>query len=151
VAESIEQLSFELSANELTEQERALAGLKTCAGTVVGAASIAGSFLGAKTSHGSVDAWAILALVSFAVCFGCAVWVLLPHYLVLSVGGQELLADGDRRRVRDVREAYRAAGGWMEPLLQVNRGRIARLSDWLTVSCVALAVEVVLWTLSLAG
>jgi hypothetical protein len=149
MADSIEQLSFELTTASLAEQERALAGLKTCAGTVVGAASIAGSFLGANVSNGSLDPWAILALVSFVLCFGCAVWVLLPHYLVLTVGGQELLADSDSREVRDVTEAYRAAAGWIEPLLQVNREKVARLSGWLTLSCVLLGVEVVLWTVSL--
>jgi hypothetical protein len=151
MANSIEQLSFELAADELSEQERALAGMKTCAGTIVGAASIAGSFLGAKTSSESLDAWAILALASFGLCFASAIWVLLPHYLVLAAGGQELLADSDRRGVRDVTETYRAAAGWIEPLLQENRGKVARLADWLTVSCVLLGVEVVLWTVSLVG
>ena len=51
MAESIEQLSFELTANALAEQERALSGLRARAGTVLAAASIAGSFLGAKTGH----------------------------------------------------------------------------------------------------
>jgi len=48
VAQSIEQLSFELTASALAEQERALTGLRTRAGTVLAAASIAGSFLGAE-------------------------------------------------------------------------------------------------------
>ena len=42
MVDSIEQLSFELTANALSEQERALSGLRTYAGTVLGAASIAG-------------------------------------------------------------------------------------------------------------
>jgi hypothetical protein len=62
MAESVEQLGFELTAQALTEQERSLAGLRAGAGTVLGAASIAGSFLGAKATHGSLDAWAILAM-----------------------------------------------------------------------------------------
>jgi hypothetical protein len=45
MADSIEQLSFELSATALAEQERSLAGLRTCAGTVLAAGSVAGSFL----------------------------------------------------------------------------------------------------------
>jgi hypothetical protein len=53
MAESVEQLGFELTAQALTEQERSLAGLRTGAGTVLGAASIAGSFLGGKATHGS--------------------------------------------------------------------------------------------------
>ena len=37
MAESIEQLSFELTASALAEQERALSGLRTRAGTVLAA------------------------------------------------------------------------------------------------------------------
>jgi hypothetical protein len=56
VAQSIEQLSFELTAGALAEQERALSTLRARAGTILAAASVAGAFLGAKTSHGSLDA-----------------------------------------------------------------------------------------------
>ena len=42
MAESIEQLSFELTASALAEQERALSGLRTRAGTVL--AAVAGQF-----------------------------------------------------------------------------------------------------------
>jgi hypothetical protein len=60
VADSVEQLSYELTTAALAEQEGALPGLRTRSGTVLAAASIAGSFLGAKTSHGGLDVWAIL-------------------------------------------------------------------------------------------
>ncbi|HYM55727.1 MAG TPA: hypothetical protein VES97_10215 [Solirubrobacteraceae bacterium] len=151
MAESIEQLSYELTANALTEQERALAGLRMCAGTVLGAASIAGSFLGAKASRGSLDAWAVLALIAFALCFGCAIWVLLPHEFALAIGGEELLAVSDDHDIHDVTEAYRTAGSWLEPHLHANRRAVSRLSNWLSVSCTFLAVEVALWTISLAS
>jgi hypothetical protein len=39
MAESIEQLSFELVIREMAAQERALAGLRTCAGIVLAANS----------------------------------------------------------------------------------------------------------------
>jgi hypothetical protein len=47
----------------------ALSGLRARAGTVLAAASIAGSFFGAK-SHGSLGALGVLAMVSFALCVG---------------------------------------------------------------------------------
>ncbi len=151
MAESIEQLSYELTAQAMSEQERALSGLRTCAGTVLGAASIAGSFLGAKVSKESLDVWAILAMIAFALCCVCAIWVLLPHAFTLAVGGEDLLAVSDDRSMRDVAEAYRAASIWLDPHLQTNHSTVARLSTWLSVSCILLAVEVVFWTLSLAG
>ncbi len=55
------------------------------------------------------------------------------------------------RGVSDVTEAYRTAGIWIEPHLEANRRKIAGLSDCLAASCAMLAVEVILWTLSLIG
>jgi hypothetical protein len=151
VAESIEQLSFELTAGALAEQERALAGVRARAGTVLAAASIAGSFFGAETSHGSLGVWGVLAMVAFALCVGSAIWVLLPHAFVFAFRGETLLAESDHRGVSDVVEAYRTAGIWVQPHLEANRNKIADLSDYLAASCVLLAVEVILWTLSLIG
>lgn len=41
-------------------------------------------------------------------------------------------------------------GIWVQPILDSNRDKIADLSDWF-VSCGLLAVELILWTISLAG
>jgi hypothetical protein len=151
VAESIEQLSFELTSDALAEQERALGALRTRAGTVLAAASISGAFLGAKTSHGSLDTWGVFALISFVLSLGSAIWVLLPHAFVFAFSGEALLAESDHLGVRDVTEAYRAAGIWISPHLQANSSKVAVLSGWLTVSCLLLASEVILWTVSLTG
>lgn len=147
VAESIEQLSFELTVDALAEQERAVAGLRARAGTVLAAASIAGSFLGAETRHGSLGAFSLLALVAFVLCMGTSVSVLLPHRLVFVAHGTRLL--GEEELLSDVTQAYRAAGKWIEPQLRTNTHEIARLSDCLAASCVLLAVELVLWTISI--
>jgi hypothetical protein len=149
MAESIEQLSFELTANVLAEQERALAGLRARAGTVLAAASIAGSFLGAKTNHGSLGACGVLALVCFGLCVSSAVWVLLPHELLIALRGETLLSQDRRRGPHDVAQAYRAAGRWIEPKIETNRIEIARLSDRLAISCLLLAAEAILWTISI--
>ena len=83
MAESIEQFSFELTASALAEQERALTGLRARAGTVLAAASVAGSFFGAKISHGSLGIWGVLAMIAFALCVGGAVWGSCPLHLCL--------------------------------------------------------------------
>lgn len=84
MADSIEQLSYELSANALAEQERSVTAIRTRAGTIIAAASIAGSFLGTKVNHGSLNALAIAAMVAFALCLGSAIVVLLPHDFVFA-------------------------------------------------------------------
>lgn len=147
VAESIEQLSFELTANALAEQERALAELRARAGTVLAVASIAGSFLATKTSHSALGVCGVLAMVCFALCVGTAVWVLVPHKLALASRGGGLLHQSSR----DVRQAYRAAGRWIEPRIEVNHREMARLSYCLALSCLLLAAEAIFWTISLIG
>lgn len=151
MSESIEQFSYELTAHALEEQERAATALRTRAGTILAAASIAGSFLTTKASSGSLDGWAIAALVTFALCLASSIWVLLPHEFVFAFRGEALLAETDRLGVRDVTEAYRAASMWIEPNIDRNRQQLSRMSGWFTVSCVLLAAEVVLWTLSLTS
>lgn len=151
MAASIEQLSFEISTAAVAEQERSLSGLRTRAGTVLAAASIAGSFLGAETNHGRLDTWAVLAVVAFAACLASSIWVLLPHKLVFAFRGDALLAESGRQDVADVREAYRAVSGWIGPILDSNRDKIEKLSTLFTISCVLLAAEVILWTISLAS
>lgn len=151
MAISIAQLSYEISAHAVAEQERALTGLRTRAGTVAAAASIAGSFLGAAASRGALGAWAVLALVAFALCLASAIWVLLPHELVFAFRGDTLLDESGRREVDDVAEAYRALTGWLGPILDTNSRKIGTLCDWFTASCLLLASEVILWTISLAS
>lgn len=120
---------------------------------MLAAASIAGSFFGAKTSHGSLGACGVLAMVSFAMCVGCAIWILLPHAFVFAFRGETLLAGGDHdhRGASNVADAYRTAGIWVEPHLEANLRRISSLSDCLAACCVLLAAEIILWTLSLIG
>ena len=151
MAASIEELSYELTAGALAEQERALNALRTRAGTIVAAASISGSFLGAKVTHGSLDTWAVLALIAFVLCLGCAIWVLLPHSLVFAFRGEALLGISDQQGVEDITQGYRAAGMWIEPYLDANRDKIGVLSTWFTASCIMLAAEVIFWTISVAG
>lgn len=102
MGESIERLSYELTASALAEQERTIAGLRACAGTVLGAASVAGALLGAAAGRGALDPWGLCALISFVLCVANAVWVLMPHQLVIALSGEELLGDSDRHDRVDV-------------------------------------------------
>ncbi|MDE3134641.1 MAG: hypothetical protein KGL15_11275 [Acidobacteriota bacterium] len=148
---SVEELSFRLTSDALAEQERAVNALRARAGTIVAAASISGSFLGAEVGHGSLGGWGVGALVVFVLCLASAIWVLLPHELTFAFRGEALLAVSDHEGVEDVTEAYRAAGIWIEPYLDSNRDTIATLSSWFTASCMLLAGEVILWTISVTS
>jgi hypothetical protein len=135
----------------LSEQERAVSNLRASAGTILGAASIAASLVAARVSSGSLAVWALLATISYALCFASAIWVVLPRELVLSFGGAELMAEVDNDEAADVVEGYRAANGWIEPYLERNSRTIDQLADCLTISCLTLAIEVLSCTIGLAS
>lgn len=151
MAQSIEQLSFELTASALAEQERAVADMRTRASTALGAASVAGSFLGARVAQSALGVWNVLALISFGCCLGSAIWVLGPHAFVFALRGEGVLAATDVEPAQKMSDAYRAIGTWIEAQMDVNARKIADLSIWLTLSCASLAAEVVFWTLSVIG
>jgi hypothetical protein len=148
MSDSIEQISFQLTSSELAEQERTVAALRSCAGTILAAASVAGSYLAAAAQHDSFGFFDVAGMGCFALCAVSAISVLLPHRFVFAFRGATLLRTGADRSGSCVYEdeAYRAAGMWIEPQIQVNRKRITALEELVTASCVLLAFEVLLWT-----
>jgi hypothetical protein len=52
VANSVQHLAYELTRGSLSEQEQRLSDLRTRTGTILAAASIPGSFLGAQEPSG---------------------------------------------------------------------------------------------------
>ena len=146
--DSVRHLAYELTRGSLSEQEKRLSDLRTRAGTVLAAASIAGSFLAAK--HGSIDTTAALAIVAYVSCVAAAVYVLLPHTLVLEFRGS-VVNDLDDELGGGLGEAYLAVTGWLEEFHESNRDKLDALARWYAVACGALGVEVLLWTLSVTG
>jgi hypothetical protein len=149
MSDSIEQLSLELTWRSLDEQERYLSSLRSGAGTVLGAASIAASLLATHIGR-SLNIWVVPTMTAYVFCLASALWVLLPRDLLVSLGGTELMPDDDDA-VADVSEAYRAAVRWSKPSLTRNRRTIDRLADWLSLSCLLLTVEIIACVVSLTS
>jgi hypothetical protein len=149
MSKSIEQLSLELTWRSLDEQERYLSSLRSSAGTVLGAASIAASLLATHIDR-TLNVWAAPAVIAYVFCLASALWVLLPRDLVVSLDRSELISDDDGA-VIEVSEAYRAAMRWSNPRLTRNRRTIDRLADWLTLGCLLLTVEIVSCVISLTS
>jgi hypothetical protein len=95
----------------------------------------------------------VTAIGCFALCAVSAISVLLPHRFVFAFRGAALLRSATDRSGLDAyeTEAYRAAGMWIEPQIHANRKRITALEEFITASCVLLAVEVLLWTIAVAS
>jgi hypothetical protein len=151
MADSIEQLSCDLIMRALAEQERSLSGLRTCAGIVLAAASIANSIPATGDDHAQLGMWGLLAVASFALCTASAIWVLIPHGFVFALGGEAILETDAHGRSRGMIETYRAVNTWSRPYLRANSDRLARLSGWLTASGLLLGIEIVLWAINVIG
>ncbi len=140
------RLAYELSRSALTDQSERLSDLRTRAGTVLAAASIAGSFLG--VTRGSIETLSVLALLAYLVSVGAAVYTLLPHRLTTEFRGTALLRVADDVGATDD-EAFEATVRWLEHISATNVGVLARLTHWYIAAAVALGIEVSLWTLAL--
>jgi hypothetical protein len=149
MSKSIEQLSLELTWRSFDEQERYLSSLRSGAGTVLGAASIAASLLATHIGR-TLNVWAAPAVIAYVLCLASALWVLLPRDLVVSLDGAELISDDDDA-VADISKAYRAAVRWSKPRLTRNRRTIDQLADWLTLRCLLLTVEIISCVISLTS
>lgn len=135
----------------LRSQEESLTELRSRAGTLLAAASLAASFLGgqALARHG-INVFAILALIAFAASIVLCVSVLLPKDdLVFSLDAtatyRELYDNASeplevQRRLADTLQAFRAEN---QPALT----DLFRRFRWASL---ALGVEVLAWALELA-
>ena len=140
------KLAYELSRSALRDQAERLSDLRTRAGTVLAAASIAGSFLAA--TRGASDTLAALALVAYLVSVGAAIYTLLPHKLTTEFRGTVLLrAAREAEATED--EAYETAVKWLEHIRSGNVTTLQMLTRWYLASALALGAEVILWTLAL--
>lgn len=73
------KLALDLSRSAVSDQAARLIDLRSRAGTLLAAASIAGSFAG--VTHGTLDTFAVLALLAYVIIVGACLYVLMPHKL----------------------------------------------------------------------
>lgn len=146
------RLAYDTALRALDAQERGLEELRGRTGTLLAAASLVASFLGAQTiqradSLGTLEA---LALVALAVSIGACTYVLLPkEEFVFTLDGtrlyEELYALGD-----DEAEVKRRLTYWLEGYWRANQAKIDGLGTWFFVASVGLVLQLVFWTWALA-
>ena len=148
--DSVGEAAYDLALRAIEQQERRLNELRSRTGTLIAAASVAASFLGSQAAKvDRLDAAGGLAIVGYLVCVVAALYVLLPHRLVLEFRGSAMLNVADAVAGASVEEVLRAASGWIERFHEGNRDELQRMARWYTVACAGLGAEIVLWTVSL--
>jgi hypothetical protein len=158
IADTGYEIAFDASREALAQQQASLDNLRTRAGMVLSAASIATAFLGAQAlkrpKHRPdlwLDGWEWVATCSFLLLMLVAIALLWPvKGWVFSLGAAELIAgyiEGHRKY--KVPEIQRNLALHLENHFDANQRKMSKRYFWLRVSSGLLAVQVVAWILDL--
>jgi hypothetical protein len=148
---SLEERAYEIAVRALEQQERGVEALRARTGTLLAAASIAKSFLGAQAigRHG-LSVPTDLALAAFAATVVLGVYVVMPKpAFVFALHGAEILEVLARERDDD-REVIRRLTVWIDRTYRVNMVLVDRLSSAFRAAGGALILEIVLLGIGLA-
>jgi hypothetical protein len=149
---SLPHLAYATAVRALDRQERSLEELRARTGTLLAAASLVASFLGAQTidrtnSLGTVEA---LALVALGVSIGACTYVLLPkEEFVFTLNGIRLYETLYAYRDDDG-ELHRRLAYWLEGYWHDNQAKVDELARWFFAAALGLVLQLVFWTWALA-
>lgn len=152
---------YEASVRSIARQQTALDNIRSRAGTLLAAAAIVTSFLGAEalqdpgSKAGSVDrslqlpeAIAIGAFVALAVTVLVILW---PRKFVFRVSAKQIL--GEHIEVQkdpwDTVKLQRNLALWLEIHAKENQPKLDCMLWWFRAGCILLVIEVVAWLVDL--
>lgn len=146
---TLEELVYSAAQRALDQQSTALSDLRTRTSTLVAAATLSASFLGAAAIGRNAPAWAVvLAMAAFLLAGVFAGWVLWPARVLFAVDADDM--HETLYPYRDYPKIYllEAAYGLRSTYLQ-NKTLIERRELVFRLALVALGLETVLWALAL--
>lgn len=144
MAGEFEKLAYEAALRGLDRQERLLEDLRGRTGVLLGASSLAASFLGQQAfDDPNPRALAIVALVSFVTTIAASVFILLPKRNLIFAGAGAGLYEGFYAQRQDMPEVYRRLAYEFDRFWESNDRAIDRIIRAYTAAAGALVLEVV--------
>ena len=143
MAGEFEKLAHDAALRGLDKQEGLLEELRSRAGVLLAASSLAASFLGQQAfRHPSPRVLVIVALAAFVISIGASVFILLPKKnLIFSERGAGLY-EGLYAVRDDLPEVYRRLAYDLDRFWESNDRRIRWLSRAFTLAAAGLVVEI---------
>jgi hypothetical protein len=147
----VPEIVYELALRALDQQEREVGELRARTNTVIAAAALIASFLGAAAirEHGGLSVWSVVALVVLVVTDGLCLYILWPRELRFAfdarktyAGLAELL---DRPADAQLRVAYGARDRYEE-----NKATIDVFELVFQGAVLTLGLQTVFWAVALA-
>ena len=150
-AGNLERIAYEAALSALAEQESALRDLRARSGSLLTAAALTVSFLGAKALEEGLDVVAWLAIAAFAVTLLGTLYVLLPKDgVIFALDGPELYVQlWDIRH--DEPEMHRTLAYWVSAFRAQNKPSVDRLYLAFRIATATLITQVVLWAAELSS
>ncbi len=151
-AETLETVSSDAALRALSEQEGALRDLRARAGTLLTAASLTVSFLGAQAiDREGLGVLGALAVAAFVVSLLTTLYVLMPKEgLIFALDGPELYEALYEVR-GDLDEIHRRLTYWVASFRGGNHSTIQQLYSSFKLATWALIAQVLLWTAHLTS
>jgi hypothetical protein len=160
VSEEAERIVYDEAVRSLAQQRELLDGLRSRAGTLLGAASIATAFLSSQAlrpAHATLGGLAWTAIVLFCVVVLLALAILIPwrwtfaHHPHALIGVHLESPDPPKGwRPSTVSEIYRDIAYWNGVHYDSNGRKLKVMLAVFALSCGALAGEIVIWLILLA-
>lgn len=144
-------LVYELALRSLDQQERELSELRSRTNTVIAAAALIASFLGAAAirEHAGLSALALLALAVLVITGALSLYVLWPRELGFAFDARatygELYPLVDNAAEAQLRVAYSARDRY-----RLNKRSIDQLELAFQGAVIMLGIQTVLWAVALA-
>jgi hypothetical protein len=149
-APTLEELVYSAAQRALDQQSTALSDLRTRTSTLVAAATLSASFLGAAAiGHGAPAGAVVLAMVAFLLTGALAGWVLWPARVSFAVDIDRMYDELAPSR-KDPAIYLLRAGHGLRDVSRKNRKVIERRELVFSLALIALGTETLTWTLALA-
>jgi hypothetical protein len=149
------RIAYDESVKGIDRQVSAVESLRSRTSTLLAAAALVTSFLGAQavsTNHGSFQPWSYVAVTAFVGVATLAIFVLLPRKWDWSFGATNIIrdyVDGDNPADEDA--MLRDLALHRDVDFDKNERRISTLMWLFRSSSFLLAVEVSAWLVDLAN
>jgi hypothetical protein len=147
---SLEERTYELAKRALEQQEGALTELRQRTGTLLTAASITASFLGAQaiTRQGLTTVVA-LALIAFVGSLMAAIYILLPNRGLIFAVNVPIVYEVLYEKRDDEPEVHRELAYWLQDWRSKNAPTLRRSTWFFWVASGLLLAEIVLFAVGL--
>ncbi len=138
------ELAYQLALRSLDQQQAGLDELRSRTNTLLAAAAVSASFLGAPAiDRGGVSVWLLLAAVAFAATLGLCLFVLIPTPVIFALDGTRVYETLYEHEDEPL-EVHRRLAYWLQSFHAENAPKIEQRRARFRDAALTLGAQVIL-------